>query len=111
MRLTQKLKDFRDLIAPTCDTVYHYWRQDKTYPCIVWEEDGEDTSFFVDNRKKAQALSGSLHYFTHTEYDETIDAIQEALDGSPEVVFAINSVQFEDDTNLIHYEWRWIIYG
>ena len=38
--------------------------------------------------------------------DETVDKIQAALTAAC-ILFYLNSVQYEDDTELIHYEWVW----
>lgn len=58
-----------------------------------------------------QGITGTVDYFTLTEYDANIEAIQVALNNVENLSWAINSVQYEEDTNLIHYEWRWTLYG
>ena len=42
------------------------------------------------------------------EYDELIDKIQDALNKNC-ISFNLNSVQYEDETGYIHYEWRFEI--
>lgn len=87
---------------------YHYRRTGSpTAAYIVWAEDGEDTSAEFDNMKACQQIHGTVDYYTQTEFDPVVDAIQEAL--NPVVGFRLNSVQYEDDTKLIHYEWEfWV---
>ena len=70
-----------------------------------------DFSSRVEVYKGEQAITGTVDYFTLTEYDGNIEAIQLALNTVENLSWAINSVQYEEDTNLIHYEWRWSLYG
>lgn len=86
-------------------TVSHYKRTAKP-PFVVWAEDGEDTSFNSNNRKTEQQLTGIVDLFTLTEFDELADDIQEILNGEG-VGWNLESVQYEDETNLIHFQWRW----
>lgn len=88
---------------------YHYRRsKTPTERYIVWSEDGEDNSAAFDNRKAEQQIHGTVDYFTKMEFDPVVDSIQTALDGHY-IGFRLNSVQYEDDTTLIHYEWEfWV---
>ena len=47
-----------------------------------------------------------MDYYTPQEYDPAVDNIQAALN-SLRIPWRLNSVQYEDETNLIHYEWTW----
>lgn len=91
--------------------VYHYWRPRLDAPFCIWAEDGEASALSAGNRKREQAISGTVDYFTRTEYDPKVDAIQEALNGVEGLGWALNSVQYEDETNLIHFEWSFVIAG
>lgn len=103
--LQNKLRQIGSGLADVA-TCYHYWRPVKTTPCIIWAEDGEDSASYANNAKTEQAISGTAHLFTKTEYDPLLDDVQDKL-GELGLAWALNSVQFEDETNLIHYEWRW----
>lgn len=85
--------------------VYHYLRPQLDAPFCVWQEDGESSSLESDLNKEEQALSGSVDLFTLTEYDPLADDIQQALNSIDTCVWALNSVQYEEDTELIHHEW------
>ena len=93
---------------PVCN-VYHYWRPKMTAPFVVWAEDGEANSFDADDRKREQVLTGYVDFFTRTEFDQIADTIQDALYGlqSEPFTWRLESVQYEDETNLIHYQWTW----
>lgn len=96
------------LVSQLGDIVYHYWRPVLRAPMCVWAEDGEGSSFRADRIEREQAITGSVDYFTETEYDANIDKIQAALNTVCSN-WSINSVQYEDQTQLIHYEWTWTV--
>lgn len=109
MTYSQKLKKVRDALLSVSGYVYHYRKPEsvKTAPWIVWQEDGEGMTGAADNRRLPyQTAHGTIDLFTLTEYDETVDAIQNALDNADGIAWRLNSVQYEDETNLIHYEWE-----
>lgn len=86
-------------------TVYHYWHPRLNAPYCIWAEDGEGNSLDGDNHKAEQVIRGTIDYFTRKEFDETVEIIQENLNTTEDVGWVLNSVQYEDETNLIHYEW------
>lgn len=100
--LTALYTDFAELPC----AVTHY-RKITDYPYAVWAEDGEDDSFHGDNHKQEQSIRGYIDYFTKHEFDQTVDDIQEILNRQP-VAWLLESVDYEDLTNLIHYKWSWV---
>ena len=61
-------------------------------------------------KEQEQIIHGTIDFFTKTEYHKTIDDIQAALTASPRIGWNLSSVQYEDETNLIHYEWEfWVV--
>lgn len=100
------LKAVRDALITVSENVGHYKALKKTDKYIVWAEDMEGGSSHADNRKDKQSIQGTIDYFTRTEFDEMVDKIQEALD-TAEIPYYLNSVQYEDETGYIHYEWVW----
>lgn len=110
--LQRNLKTIRDALNDTSakGRVYHYTRPaDTTSAWIVWQEDGENQSFNTDNQKKEQQIHGTIDCYSLTEYDPLFDEIQEALNALENVGWNLMSVQYEDETNLIHYEWEFNI--
>lgn len=107
MSLIAKIKKVRDaLIRLEGIDVYHYWREVKKNRYIIWAEDSESESFHSDNFMNEQQIHGTIDLFTKTEYDPVIDMIQNKLNDS-EIPFRVMSVQYEDETGFIHYEWEW----
>lgn len=88
---------------------YHYWRFGKELPYCIWEEVTESDAFDGNNHKGEQAISVAVHYFTRTEYDPMIDAIQEVLDATENVAWRYESIQFEEDSNTVHHEWMCVV--
>lgn len=88
------------------DNVSHYEAMNKTDKYIVWAEDSESSSLNTDNKKEIQAIQGTIDYFTKKDNDTVVNEIQEALK-SEKVSFYLNSVQYEEETGYIHYEWVW----
>lgn len=110
MTLQTKLKSlYEPITAIACD-VYHLTRGDARPPYIVWSEEGEDRSFNTDNHKAEQQLTGVIDFYTLDEFDPIADEIQAVLNEEP-VGYILAEVQYEDQTNLTHYQWRWWTVG
>lgn len=109
--LSSRLEPIGQALAEITDNCYHYWRSAPkgTKAYIVWAEDDEAESLNANNRKEEQGIHGTVDYFTMIEFDPVCDEIQEKLNNLENVSFRINSVQYEDDTTFIHYEWEfWV---
>lgn len=95
------------LVSALGSNVYHYWRPRLIPPYCVWAEDGED-AFYSENKKTEQGITGYVDYYTLTEYDPAVDSIQQALNSiGGAFAWRLDSVQYEEDTNLIHHQWVW----
>ena len=71
---------------------------------IVWAEDGQANSVWADGRMKEQTITGTIDYYTKTEYDVNFSTIQAAL-GVIGISYRLNSIQYEELTKYIHTEW------
>lgn len=91
--------------------VYHYQRptRESLGRYVVWAEDSETTSLNANNRKEQQQVRGTIDLYTLQEFDPAVDQIQEGLNTSEGVGWVLSSVQYEDETNLIHYEWTFAV--
>lgn len=87
------------------DNVGHYKALKKTDKYIVWAEDSS-ISGYGDNRRTTQVISGTADYFTQTENDPNVEAIESAFDFT-QIAHRLNSIQYEEVTGYIHYEWIW----
>lgn len=110
MTLQNKLERIGAAIAAIVPNTYHYWRPLQQAPYCIWAEDSESSALNASNRKEEQAVSGWLDYYTKTEFDPAVDQIQEALNGFDfPFGWAYESIQYEEDTNLIHHSWSWSV--
>jgi len=100
------LNDLKDLLLTVTEDTFHFYAFRKPDKYIVWAEDGEASSGHADNKKTNQVIQGTIDYFTKTESDPNFDLIQEKLN-SADIAWRINSIQYEEETKYIHYEWVW----
>ena len=110
MTYNQKLQSVKTALTGISKLkVYHYFAPaGHPDPYVVWQETGEDSSLEADNVKASYALTGSIDLYTKTEFDPFIDSIFLALNTAG-IGFALESVQYEDDTKYIHYTWTfWV---
>lgn len=96
----------KNTLLTVTKNVYHYEALKKHDKYIVWAEDSEAGALSVDNKKSMQIIQGTIDYFTKQDGDKNIDLIQKALNNS-EISFYLNSIQYEEETGYIHYEWVW----
>lgn len=76
----------------------------------VYALDGAGETLWGNNRMLHQAIEGTVDLFTHGPGREQAQTIQSALNEAG-VSWALNSVQFEDDTRLTHWEWVFQLEG
>ena len=105
-----KLSDLRDALLEVIPDVFHYEAKGKPDKYIVWAEDNEVSSLNADNKKDEQVIEGTIDYFTKTEYDDNVVLIQQKLN-SIDVSWRLSSIQHEQDTGYIHYEWIFELIG
>ena len=83
--------------------LYHYRKDDTTKaPYVVWAEHGGDI-FGADNRRGEMTIEGTIDIYSKSEFDPLFDDVPNVLDGVANC--RLNSVQYEDETKLIHYEY------
>lgn len=73
---------------------------------FVWQEDGVH-DFEADDRHAERAITGTTDLFTRLEFDPWAEEFEAALDADPYIAWRRNSVQYEVDTGVVHYEWVW----
>lgn len=100
------LDRIRDALLTVTDRVYHFHAHKANAPYIVWAEDGAGEAVFANGSMQNQVLSGTVDLYTRTPDDRTLfNGVQNALNGV--CAWRLNSIQFEEDTGLTHYEWVW----
>lgn len=98
------LVNLRDALLTVTPNTFHYHAHKKPDKYIVWAEDTEANAGHADNHKTNQVIQGTIDYFTKMEFDPNFNLIQEKLN-SVDIAWKLNSIQFEEETGYIHYEW------
>lgn len=98
------LEKVMNALLTVTPNVYHYEAFAAADRYIVWAEDTEVASLEADDYKAGQTVEGTIDYFTKDEDDENIEMIPVALNAF-RIGWTLNSVQYEEETELIHYEW------
>lgn len=100
------LANLKTALLTVTANVFHADATGATGNYIVWAEDGQADSVWADGQMKEQTLTGTIDYFTKTEYDPLFSTIQTALN-TLGISYRLNSIQLEEDTKYWHYEWVW----
>jgi hypothetical protein len=103
MKLVE-VKELFLLVLPEATFHHEAWSKPDKY--IVWAEDGAGDTVFADDKLEERAIEGTADYFTKTEYDPVVKQIEATMDNS-EMSWRISSIQYEEETGYIHYEWIW----
>lgn len=103
MALNETIK--QALLSVTQNVYLYTANGNNEVPYVVYGVDG-DNNLFGGNSRAELADAGYIDLFTKSATDPLMKGIPAALDAA-EVSFYLNSVQFEEETGLLHYEWRW----
>lgn len=106
LSLQSKLQQMGEAFARVTENCSHYWRPVKKPPHLIWAETGESGAFHSGNHKTEQAIAGTCDLYTRREFDPLADDVQDTLDALG-VAWRLDSVDYEDETNLIHFSWSW----
>jgi hypothetical protein len=106
-----KLNDFKARLLTIGPQLFHYFATGQTGSYMVLGEDSDGDTIHADNRKSERATSGTLDYFTKIENDPVVKQIEDVLDSDDGISWYLNSVQYEQDTGYIHFEWVWEVDG
>ena len=96
-----KLREFRDVLLTVHDKVYHF-ESSKESEYIVWHEVGNLTLRGDDVVAESGARI-AVDFFTKDEYSEIPDKLANALTGCDEIYVSDFNVDYEKNTEYIHY--------
>ncbi len=100
------LNIIENALLTVTQNVGHYKALNQTDKYIVWAEDNQSNTVWADDKMQEQSIQGTIDYFTKTENDPNVSKIQNALNDA-DISFRLNSIQYEDDTKFLHFEWVW----
>lgn len=108
-RQAQLMKVKEALTAIDGLPVFHFFKPSEVKDrYCVWSEDTQAESLHGDGILLNQQIEGTIDLFSKQEFDQAVDEIQEALSNA-RIGFYQNSIQFEEETGLIHWEWVWYV--
>lgn len=67
--------------------------------------DGAHAPLWADNAFGAHVVEGTVDLFVPGTGEQERHTVQRALAGIDGLAFELASVQYEDDTRLVHFEW------
>lgn len=102
--MLSSLESVMNALLTVTDEVYHYTAPADSKRYIVWAEDDEVAALVADNYKPGQTIEGTIDLYTKDEDDLWIQSVPDALNAA-RIGWSLNSVQYEDETRFIHYEW------
>jgi len=71
----------------------------------VYTLDSAAGSVWADGKMREQALEGTIDLFSKSGGVANLNLIQQAINSIDGLSWYLNSIQYENDTRLMHYEW------
>lgn len=93
------------LVSVTLDTYKRFAPSDTDFPYIVWGDDGAN-DLGANNAHGEKCSTGYIDLYTRRDGDPLKAKIEAALEGIP-TAYQLISVDYEEDTGVIHYSWDW----
>lgn len=98
------LNKLKEALKTVTNHVYHYQKNGPdSEQYLVWSEEYTRNSYAKDEVIH-QVIVGTIDFFTKIEFDPMVSEIEKALK-SASICYRMNSIQNEDETGFIHYEW------
>lgn len=73
--------------------------------------DGAGESLAADNRIENQPIEGTIDLYTYDNDREGVELIQGVLNDMEGCAWYLESVQYENDSRMIHWEWIFQLEG
>ena len=102
--MQNKLRTLAAALAGISTHCYHYTAANTTAPAyIIWAEESENI-LYGDDDNAERCWRGTIDAYSRTEFDSLFDDVDELLSDIC-AAYELLSVQYEESTGLIHYEW------
>lgn len=82
------------------------WRNAPEPPYMVWGTDGTADAVHADGKLQERVRTGTIDLYSVKSMGADYQNVEKALNKSG-VAWSLNSVQYEDGTGMVHYEWVW----
>ena len=104
--MASMLERLQAALAALTKRCWHYVAQQNAVPpYLVWAEDG-DNDLTADNVHAERCYTGTVDLYSKADPEPLSEAVPAALEGIG-AAWYLNSVQYEEDTGLTHWEWVW----
>lgn len=105
------MRSFIEALVTVTDRTYHHFAPPGTdVPYVVWAETGRN-DLLAGNTHAERAWVGTVDLFTATEAEPMVCDLENAFE-AVNVAYSLISVDYEEETGLIHYSWDWeMAYG
>lgn len=94
------------LATTNLDFAFAAWSHAPTGDYGVYSLNGQSELSSDSDAASEIMLEGYVDYFCRSDALTAKESIESAL-RSLGIWFSLNSVQYEDDTGYVHYEWEW----
>lgn len=99
------VNDIVSALAQQYPTTAYGWKNQTKATYIVVSDEGTD-ALWADGKLSEAKNAGTVDLFTKKADGSTKAATEAVLNGL-DLSYYLNSVQYEEDTGYIHYEWVW----
>ena len=82
------------------------WNHAPNSTYLVYAED-EAIPLRADEHQAERIMHGTIDCFTRDDSGAPLTTVESQLNTIDNFSFKLNSIQFEEETGLIHYEWEW----
>ena len=100
------MSEYTDLVTRLTATGIPFreagWDVNPAAPWGVYAMDGSGDDLWGDDRMQHQVITGTVDLYVKGPGRDLMALVQGALTGTS---WSLNSIQYESDTRLTHYEW------
>ena len=98
------MNELKDALSATGYKFAHFgWSKAPAGDYGVYAEDNE-IALYANNAHAERVTEGTIDYFTRDDSGTPKTTIEAKLDAA-NIMYRLESIQFEDETGYIHYEW------
>lgn len=100
------MEELISLLKTLTDKLYHHTAPPNAVPpYIVYGEQGQGEILSADDQQDEYSTTVTIDIFSKTEKEPLFQQVYSVLNNN-DISFYLKSVQYEQDTGLIHYEYE-----